>query len=482
MQTIRSISSVAALAIALALAPQALAQNLTRSLLFSSPKPSLVGQTVNLTAQVDGLGGGAPTGAVDFSDNGTALGASALVAQGAGQALLAMGHAHTCAISRFGGASCWGFNVAGQLGDGTTVTRSTAQSVVDLSPGTTALTAGRRHTCALDRIGGVQCWGYNGFGQLGDGTAVDRHTPVNVGGLGAGVMGLQAGGEHTCAIGRGGGLKCWGSNLSGELGDGTTTDRASPVNVVGLQTGVIALAAGGKHTCALTSAGRVKCWGLNNFGQLGDGSTTDRLTPMAVAGLTARVVAIAAGDSHTCAVINTGGVKCWGLNDFGQLGDGSTANRLTPVDVGGLTTRVVAVAAGNGHTCALTRAGGMKCWGSNFWGQLGDGTTTDHLTPADVVGLATGVVASAANHLSACAMTSIGSLKCWGANLDGQLGDGTSIRRLTPVDTLNLSTPVRAWAKFATSSLVAGTHVLRASYVGDAAHTGSTAATTQVVK
>ena len=149
--------------------------------------------------------------------------------------------------------------------------------------------------------------GSNGSGQLGDDTTTQRSTPVNVSGLASGVTALAAGDGHTCALTTGGGVKCWGSNFSGQLGDGTTNQRSTPVDVAGLASGVIALAAGGYHTCALTTGGGVKCWGSNYYGQLGDGTTSDRSTPVNVAGLVSGVTALAAGSSHTCALPRVAG-------------------------------------------------------------------------------------------------------------------------------------------------------------------------------
>ena len=300
-----------------------------------------------------------------------------------------------------------------------------------------AVTAGRAHTCALTVAGGVKCWGSGAGGQLGDGRQLIRVPPVDVIGLGSGVKAISAGVIHTCALTVAGGVNCWGSNgFGGQLGDGTTTNRLTPVNVTGLGSGVTVIAAGDFHTCAVTVAGGVKCWGSNFRGALGDGTSTDRLTPVDVTGLGSGVTAIAAGGFHTCALTVGGGVKCWGNNFRGALGDGTNfINRLMPVDVTGLGSGVKAIAAGRGdHTCAVTVAGGVKCWGPNSWGVLGDGTTTDRLTPVNVTGLGSGVTVTTAGDTHTCAVTVAGGVKCWGRNFLGELGDGTITDRLTPVN------------------------------------------------
>jgi hypothetical protein len=219
-----------------------------------------------------------------------------------------------------------------------------------------------------------------------------RTTPVDVAGLGSGVAALAAGGVYTCALTAVGGIKCWGFNIYGQLGDGTTTSpRLTPVDVTGLASGVAALAAGPDHACALTAAGGVKCWGRNDFGQLGDGTTSSRLTPVDVSGLGSGVAAIAAGLFHTCALTTGGGIKCWGDNGSGQLGDGTTTTHLTPVDVSGLGSRVAVIAVGANHTCAVTAGGGVKCWGDNDAGQLGINRLW---IPVDVVGFGGGQVSA----------------------------------------------------------------------------------------
>lgn len=257
------------------------------------------------------------------------------------------------------------------------------------------------------------------------------------------------GSEFSCALTAGGGVECWGRNFHGQLGNGTTSpDRTTPVGVIGLDSGVIDLDAGAVSACAVTAAGAVKCWGNNENGQLGDGTTTHRSTPVDVVGLDSGVTSVSvSGDncsfdsvfqSHACAVTETGGVKCWGGNFAGQLGDGTNTSSSVPVDVVGLTSGVVAVSAGGCHTCALTEAGGVKCWGHNYGGRLGDGTTTDRNVPVDVVGLESGAAAVSGGSRKTCALTASGEVQCWGFVHPFQFG------YLTPIDIPGFSGPVTA--------------------------------------
>ncbi len=217
------------------------------------------------------------------------------------------------------------------------------------------IAAGESHACELAG-GGVHCWGYNGDGELGDNTTATRLAPVAVTGLGSGVIAIAAGGYHTCALTSGGAVKCWGRNREGQLGDATQTRRLAPVVAAGLAAGVTAIAAGAFHTCALIASGTVKCWGYNRSGQLGTSNEMDQSVPVEVPGL-ADVRAIAAGADHTCAVLSDGVLECWGYNYYGQLGDHSTATRLAPVVASAVPGPVRAVTAGTFHTCALTRDG-----------------------------------------------------------------------------------------------------------------------------
>jgi alpha-tubulin suppressor-like RCC1 family protein len=348
-------------------------------------------------------------------------------------AAVGAGGFHTCTLTSGGAVKCWGFNSDGQVGDGTKIDRTTPVPVSGLSSGVIALSAGVFHTCALTGGGSAKCWGADFNGQLGDGTTTGSSTPVSVSGLSSGVIALSAGSFHTCALTSGGAVKCWGFNADGQLGDGTQTDSATPVPVSGLSSGVTALSAGGDHTCALTSGGAVKCWGINANGQLGDGTQTDSPTPVSVSGLSSGVIALSAGNAHTCALTSGGAVKCWGLNAEGQLGDGTQVDRSAPVSVSGLSSGVTALTADGIHSCAVGSGGAAECWGSNAQGQLGDGTTIERDTPVSVSGLSSGVIALSAGAHHTCALTSGGAVKCWGLNAEGQLGDGTTTDRLTPV-------------------------------------------------
>ena len=349
---------------------------------------------------------------------------------------ISAGFFHTCALTQAGGIKCWGDNEYGQVGDGTSTERFTPVGVVGLTSGVVAISLDAWHSCALSNEGGVKCWGWNNYGQLGDGTTTNRLMPVDVFGLGSGVIAIEAGVFDTCALTQAGGVKCWGDNRWGQLGDGTTTSRLNPVDVTGLGSGVSAISAGSANTCALTQEGGVKCWGSNIDGELGDGTTTPRLTPVDVIGLGSEVISISAGDAYNCALTQAGGVKCWGYNDEGELGDGTTTTSYSPVDVIGLGKPVIAISASDLNTCALTQAGGVKCWGDNDYGQLGDGTTTERLNPVDVTGLSNGVSAISSKGTHTCALMQAGGVKCWGDNENGDLGDGTTTERPTPVNVI----------------------------------------------
>jgi alpha-tubulin suppressor-like RCC1 family protein len=242
-----------------------------------------------------------------------------------------------------------------------------------------------------------------------------------------GITAIAARGEHACALAAGG-IRCWGANLNGQLGDGSTTNRAAPVDVAGL-TGISSIATGGEHTCALTSAGGVTCWGWNNKGQLGDGTTTDRAMPTSVTGLSGPVSAISAGGRHTCALMASGGVECWGYGEYGQLGDGTTTDRVAPVEVIGLTTVVAAITLGGNLSCGLTTDASVTCWGVDLVGDAGFTTA-----PAQITALSGGAKVVTAGFYHVCAIKLDGVVSCWGGNDTGQLGNGTTVDSSVPTD------------------------------------------------
>ena len=364
---------------------------------------------------------------------------------------ISAGLSHTCVVVN-GGAKCWGRNIVGQLGDGTTILRTKPVDVVGLTSGVAMVSTGDGHSCAVTTAGGVKCWGRNSYGQLGNGTTANSATPVDVTGLTSGVAMVSAGGTHTCAVTTAGAVKCWGRNMNGQLGNASSANSLTPVDVVGLGSGATSVSAGGTYSCAVTGAGAAVCWGDNHFGQLGNGdpTNTSTLTPVGVYGMSTGVSAISAGNGHTCALRTatggtTPGAKCWGSGAVGQLGNGGNSVSNAPVTVSTLSVGVNAIDAGDNHTCARKTSGGIRCWGFNATGQLGDGGTANENKPVAVATLPNGMVAVSSGGSHTCAITGEGGVKCWGDNFYGQLGDGTKNQALTPVDVVGLGgTPADA--------------------------------------
>ncbi|GIV95655.1 MAG: hypothetical protein KatS3mg057_0312 [Herpetosiphonaceae bacterium] len=217
-------------------------------------------------------------------------------------------------------------------------------------------------------------------------------TPEDLGLPVAGRLQISAGWDHSCVVLADGTARCWGANGAGQLGDSTTTSSSSPVVVGGATplTDIVALSAGGSHSCALVADGTARCWGNNGDGQLGDGTTTDSASPVVVGGVTplTDIVALSVGYAHSCALLVDGTARCWGRNDYGQLGNGTTTDSASPVVVGGATplTDIVALSAGGEHSCALLVDGTARCWGANGSGQLGNGTRMSSPSPVVVGG------------------------------------------------------------------------------------------------
>jgi alpha-tubulin suppressor-like RCC1 family protein len=338
---------------------------------------------------------------------------------------ISAGENHTCALLDSGAVHCWGLNLRGQLGNGMSGTGQEQPEpvrVMGIQNTAAHIAAGREHNCAALKDGQVYCWGYNFRGQLGNGNTVTQSAPVPVSGV-ANAIAVAAGGDHSCALISGGSIKCWGYNGDGELGAGSTAFTSlTPLDVVGI-TNATAITAGLLHTCALLANNRVRCWGYNNNGALGDGTFTNRNAPVEISGFVS--TSIDAGSNHTCSTYS-GSVYCWGDNSNGILGDGTTTDRNTPVQSQGVNA-ATAVAAGELHTCIRSSAnfGQIRCWGYSGGGRLGNGDSagTTVFSPVTVLAIDS-LIAVTAGRLHTCGLTSAGSAKCWGSNVLAQVGSG----------------------------------------------------------
>jgi alpha-tubulin suppressor-like RCC1 family protein len=336
----------------------------------------------------------------------------------------------TYALMDDGSVRAWGMNQYGQLGIAGITSAPLPQPVPGLS-NVRALAAGAsaHHACALRDGQPLLCWGFNNYGQLGDGSAAQRNTPTVVA-SNLSFTDVRVATLNTCARAAATGkLHCWGSLDTGLSGDGATSgSRLVPGAAVGLGQVVEDYWLGYNFALARYNQ-NVYAWGQNGFSQLGDGTTQPRPTPIPVTGF-GWPIALAAGFYHSCALGADGVVRCAGHNAYGQLGDGSGANRTTPV-VAGINS-VTSIGAGQNHTCALRSDRSVWCWGANEAGQIGDGTTANRLSPVRVASLSD-VVSLTVGYAHNCAMKTDNSVWCWGRNDYGQLGDGTAYNRPLPV-------------------------------------------------
>jgi alpha-tubulin suppressor-like RCC1 family protein len=351
-----------------------------------------------------------------------------------------------------GAVRCWGTNFHGELGNNSTTSSNVPVQVFGLTSGVIAITAGVYHTCALLSGGAMQCWGANDRGEIGDGTTTQRHVPTPVIGLSTGVQQISAGGHHTCALANISVVRvlCWGDGIDGDLGDGKIGPHSvlQPQVVFGMTASgagtpgpsPVQVAAGVSHTCAVLSTGQVECWGFNNPGSVGDGTSgLDRGLPTLVIGLTDGPQQVSEGEYEGCAITQSLDVSCWGKVDGTDFQAHTSAQPVTT-----LSGNTAQVAAGYFDACVQSVAGALRCWGHNDIGQDGDGTTSPNPTPQPVTNMASGVVSVSAREQSTCAVVQPNQLFCWGFGQDGQLGNNTRHDSDVPVQVSALGKQISA--------------------------------------
>jgi alpha-tubulin suppressor-like RCC1 family protein len=363
-------------------------------------------------------------------------------------ATVAMGSSHALVVDSAGNVWAWGSNTYGQLGYTASPTSVPGKATFPGGTVITAVAAGQYHSLALDQAGKVWAWGSNSSGQLGDGTTTGTSTPEKLGTFPTGtvIIAIAAGYAHSLAVDNTGQVWAWGDNLHGQLGNPAATQpQKTPIAVTSTTglTGAVSVGAGGmsNSSFAVTATGRVWSWGDNTYGQLGNGTTTSPQTsPAQVLDLTG-ALAVQGDYYHSVALLNDGTSWAWGSNLYGEVGDNSTAQRLSPVEVQNLGA-ATGVTAGPQYSMAFLQTdGSVWSWGYNAFGELGDGTTTNRQLPVPIAG-PTGVVALAAGGDAAVAVTSNGTVWTWGFNQYGDVGDGTTTPRLSPVQ---ISGPGFSW-------------------------------------
>lgn len=417
-----------------------------RSVAWTTSQPAVV--TVSQAGTVSAVGpGSASITATVEGKTGTALVTVSPSFPAAAFVSVALGGAHSCALTASGTAHCWGRGESGQLG----VPPPEMMCLLDLDYPCSLvpvpvngglvfqrLTGGQAHTCGLTSDGSAYCWGSNTKGQLGDNSTTDRHAPVAVA-TGLKFASIDAGPEHTCALTSDGAAYCWGRNDRGQLGDSSTTSRSVPVAVTGGLT-FRTITAGGAFwgdTCALTAQGDAWCWGENGNGQLGIGSFDGvaHSVPALVSASLKFTTLTAGGGNQVCGLTAAGAAYCWGYNSNGALGDGSRGRSSplpVPVSGGIVFTHLVAGGYSSGHTCGLTSSGVGYCWGDNEAGSIGDGTVDDRLTPTAVTG-GLSFVSIDAGFRHSCARTTAGTVYCWGSGRAGQLGANSAGSSTVPL-------------------------------------------------
>lgn len=399
---------------------------------------TLVGRTIAWSTSNPAVAAVTQAGLV----TGVALGAATITATSEGKSattavsvigwsLVRTGRASNCGIVTDGTPYCWGYNYSGQLGDGSTTSRNGPTAVgggfrFDM------ITVGGSTTCALESTGRAYCWGEGANGQLGNGASASRGLPQPVAG-GFLFLSIAPGtGGHTCGVSTANDAYCWGRNYTGQMGNGTTSSYYDGANAPVAVSGGLkfsTVVVGDDHSCGLVS-GLVYCWGDNYYGQLGDGTNTDRFvpTPVRAPGLSFR--ALYASGNQACALSTGNYVYCWGANNSGSFGDGTSNSATAPVlAAGGLQFTSISLSVD--HACGVDQSGRGYCWGRGGSGELGDGSSNSRYSPTQVTGGHTWSMLGAGSYHS-CGLTTAGALLCWGSNSDGAIGDGTSTSRSVP--------------------------------------------------
>ncbi|NII29780.1 T9SS type A sorting domain-containing protein [Pseudoflavitalea sp. X16] len=335
----------------------------------------------------------------------------------------------TLGIKSDGSLWAWGYNLYGQLGDGTTTNRNVPVQIGSATHWV-SVSAGLEFSLGVSSDGKLWAWGRNNFGQLGDGTTTNRTAPVQIGSA-TNWVSVSAGTGHTLGIKSDGSLWAWGYNLYGQLGDGSNSNQTVPTQI-GSATNWVSVSAGAYHSLGITADNKLWAWGYNADGQLGDASHNNSAVPIliTVLGITINWVSVSAGGYHSLGISDNGKLWAWGRNEYGQLGDGTLFGRLAPRQITAITNWV-SVSGGASHSLATTADGKLRAWGHNNTGQLGDGTTTDHIAPTQI-GSATNWVSVSAGAAHTLGNTTDGKIWAWGYNFYGQLGDGSTITKLVP--------------------------------------------------
>jgi alpha-tubulin suppressor-like RCC1 family protein len=362
--------------------------------------------------------------------NTSGLGAS-IFALGLGR--ISSGDSHSCGLTATNEAYCWGDNSTGQLGNGTSGVPSNVPVAVSTTIKFSSVVAGRIHTCGLSVTGDAYCWGSNFVGALGNGSGIDSLTPTAVTAPSVGIKysSISASNDHTCVISLAKDAYCWGENGNGRLGDNSTTQRDTPVQVsdpAGGPEAYLSISAGYSHTCAITVSDKTYCWGDNSSGELGNASNLDSSIPVLVNTGAVAYTSIAAGNNFSCGIQANGSAYCWGSNGNGNLGNNSIIDSNTPVlvndPIGGVV-KYSSIVTGGFHTCAISLAGDAYCWGYNVDGELGNGANFNIAIPALVSPPSSGGILYSGLDVGtfhSCAFSTNGNAYCWGYGANGRLG------------------------------------------------------------